>query len=130
VPGQRCACLPPLREGDWFCPSCRAAVFARAATCFKCSAPKPAQPEYCVGPPQPGWEAPPRRSFDDRPRDFRLDRRASSPPPQHRREWDNRRPDVPKRGAPERRPGDWDCACGAHVFGSRPQCYKCGAPRR
>jgi len=130
TPGQRCACLPPLREGDWYCPSCRAAVFARSSACFKCSTPMPANPEYCVGPPQPGWQAPqqapPRRSFDDRQRDFRFERA----PQQRRREWDNQRPDFNKRGGPERRPGDWDCACGAHVFGSRTQCYKCGAPRR
>lgn len=25
------------------------------------------------------------------------------------------------------KPGDWQCACGAHVFASRSTCYKCGA---
>lgn len=31
---------------------------------------------------------------------------------------------------PSRRPGDWTCPqCGAHCFGSKESCYKCGTPK-
>jgi len=33
-------------------------------------------------------------------------------------------------GGPERRPGDWDCSnCGALVFASKDECFKCQTPR-
>lgn len=32
-------------------------------------------------------------------------------------------------GGFQRRPGDWDCACGKVVFASKSECFACGAPR-
>ena len=59
-----------------------------------------------------------------------------SPPAERKRRWhtppgDSRAPprDAPRPG-PAQRPGDWTCPrCGANVFASKNECFKCRTPK-
>ena len=92
---------PVMRRGDWMCPDCGAHCFASRATCFRCSAERPASAgsaeDYAPGA-RGGYERGARGGGGGA-------------------EW----------VAPEPRPGDWDCpACAASNFARRRQCFKCG----
>jgi hypothetical protein len=83
-------------DGDWACPKCSFNNFARRGECFKCHEPNPNGGGGGGG----GYNS--YRGGGDRG-GARGDRRA-----------------------PEVRPGDWMCSCGANNFARRDSCFKCG----
>ena len=137
---------PSRRTGDWDCTACGALVFASRWACFKCNAPKP------------GTDAPPGWNPETVSSSTQDTRRAgdwdcsscgamvfaskshcyqcNAPKPGGQAAWGGQewagQDYAPAQQQPSqnRRAGDWDCPqCGALVFASRWECFKCNSPR-
>ncbi|GBG32981.1 Hypothetical Protein FCC1311_092072 [Hondaea fermentalgiana] len=123
-----------FRPGDWMCenPACRNHNFASRDSCQRCKMPRPAgaggppggHPMMYGGMPmqQPQQPmAPGPYGAPMQPGPMGMGMGMGMPPgPGY---------GAPMRPQPPSRPGDWNCSCGAMVFGSRDRCYKCQAPR-
>jgi len=119
------------RAGDWDCPKCNAMCFGSKDACYKCGETKPGLPRRRPG----DWDCPQCgvNVFASKSECFKC--RCPKPRPMYDHYspygYDYRRAPPPRR-EPARggRLPDWDCpACGARdCFGSKPKCFKCGAP--
>lgn len=94
------------RPGDWKCEKCGAVVYASKERCFKCGTGKPVPVEQIIQ----AWKA--AKAARDYATSDRL-----------RAELQERGVDAEQTVA---RAGDWKCSCGAIVYASKPNCFKCG----
>lgn len=102
------------RPGDWECPSCGANVFASKSHCFKCQTPRPGGGGGMEG--SYNTSGGDFSSFNSGGRRGGYDRDGGSY--------------GEVGGGYEPRPGDWECpSCGANVFASKDNCFKCGYAR-
>ena len=99
-----------VRPGDWTCPNCHGNVFASKNACYKCGTLKPDVPS-------PGFAQAP-----------------GAPPPYGGGGGYGGGfgggGGYGGGGGGNVRPGDWTCpSCGANVFASKTNCFKCNAPK-
>eukprot|EP00277_Geminigera_cryophila_P013592 CAMPEP_0179449970 /NCGR_PEP_ID=MMETSP0799-20121207/33805_1 /TAXON_ID=46947 /ORGANISM="Geminigera cryophila, Strain CCMP2564" /LENGTH=170 /DNA_ID=CAMNT_0021243323 /DNA_START=119 /DNA_END=631 /DNA_ORIENTATION=- len=101
-----------VAEGDWTCPNCNANVFASKRSCFKCQTPNPSGGgggggggNYGGG----GYGGGGGNGGGG--------------------QWGGG--GGGGYGGPPPRDGDWTCpSCGANVFASKSECYKCHTPKQ
>jgi len=128
-----------VRPGDWTCPNCGANVYASKTKCYRCQTLKP-------GFQQGG--APVNDKIDVRPGDWTCDNCGANvfatkmacykcQAPKPLRYMGNTMMggfvgaggEGAARGG-DVRPGDWTCSnCGANVYATKTNCYRCQAPK-
>lgn len=100
----------PIMNGDWTCQGCGANVFASKTACYRCQRPRATEMPYAAPPyNNPYYSGGGGGGYMP----------YSAPPP----------PVSSYSSSTNRRPGDWDCRCGALNYASRSACFKCGAPK-
>ena len=91
-----------VRPGDWLCNNCGANNFASRTACFRCQTPKPPG----------GGGSGSYGGLSDGPTGYGGGKGGGS------------------GGGGDVRPGDWTCPnCGANVFASKNNCFRCQTPR-
>ena len=91
-----------VRPGDWLCNNCGASNFASRTACFRCQTPKPPG----------GGGSGSYGGLSDGPTGYGGGKGGGS------------------GGGGDVRPGDWTCPnCGANVFASKNNCFRCQTPR-
>ena len=99
------------RPGDWECAQCGANVFASKSNCYKCGAPKPEDAGADSGDYAGNYD-----NFGSQGSQGSYGSYGSHG------SFGGGRGNV--------RPGDWECpSCGANVFASKRNCFKCGTPK-
>ena len=105
-----------VRPGDWTCPSCGANVFASKSNCFRCQTPRPEGAG--AAPPQggDGYGGGGYGGGQDYGGNFGGGGGFGGGG------FGGGRGNV--------RPGDWTCpSCGANVFASKSNCFRCQTPK-
>ena len=98
------------RPGDWMCPGCGANVFASKNECFKCQHPKPVQGYNNMGSGKGGSMGGGMGGGMSGGVGGGMGGGMG--------------------GGPDVRPGDWRCpSCGANVFASKTECFRCQTPK-
>merc|ERR1719382_494203 len=128
-----------VRPGDWTCPNCGANVYASKTKCYRCQTLKPGFQQGA---------APVNDKIDVRPGDWTCDNCGANvfatkmacykcQAPKPLRYMGNTMMggfvgaggEGAARGG-DVRPGDWTCSnCGANVYATKTNCYRCQAPK-
>lgn len=118
-------------QANWTCAACGASCFPSKQACYRCNVPRPGAMYHHPPVMNGDWTCPGcgANVFASRAACFRCNRPRAAEPVYAAPPYNNPYYSTRSSAQTNRRPGDWDCRCGALNYASRSACFKCGAPK-